>query len=298
MKALVTGGAGFIGSTLVRRLLKLGYEVIVIDNESGNGRGESIWNWRAENHVFDLADSSNYEKLKDLMWSVDYVFHMAADVSVQYCVEEPEKSYTNNMNCFVNVIGAAREANVRRFVFSSTSAVYGLTDKVASENDVISPLNAYSYSKYAGECLAKMYYELYGLQTVCLRYFNVYGPGQPSKGQYAPVLGIFEKQLASGQKLTIVGNGLQERDFVHVDDVVKANIAVATQDMDKYGEVYNVGTGKSISIIDLARKISDNIEYVAPRDGEARYSCADITKIQSDYDWKPQKTLDEWIDES
>ena len=105
MKALVTGGAGFIGSTLVRRLLKLGYEVIVIDNQSGNGRGESIWNWRAENHAFDLADSSNYEKLKDLMWSVDYVFHMAADVSVQYCVEEPEKSYTNNMNCFVNVIG-------------------------------------------------------------------------------------------------------------------------------------------------------------------------------------------------
>ena len=111
-------------------------------------------------------------------------------------------------------------------------------------------------------------------------------------------LGIFEKQLASGQKLTIVGNGLQERDFVHVDDVVKKiNIAVKTQDMDKYGEVYNVGTGKSISIIELANKISDNIEYVAPRDGEARYSCADITKIQSDYDWKPQKTLDEWIDE-
>ena len=296
MKALVTGGAGFIGSTLVKRLLEFDYEVIVIDNESGGGKAN--WNLEAENHDFDLADFSYYERLKNLMWSVDYVFHMAADVSVQYCVEEPENSYANNMNCFINVIGAARETNIKRFVFSSTSAIYGLLDKVAIETDDISPLNAYSYSKYAGECLAKMYYKLYGLQTVCLRYFNVYGPGQPSRGQYAPVLGIFEKQLASGQNLTVVGNGLQERDFVHVDDVVEANIVVAAQDMDKYGEVYNVGTGKSISIIDLARKISDNIEYVPPRDGEARYSCADTTKIQSAYGWKPQKTLDEWINES
>ena len=145
-KVLITGGAGFIGSTLVRRLLKLGYEVIVVDNESGNGRGESIWNWKAENHVFNLADSSNYEKLKNLMWSVDYVFHMAADVSVQYSIESPFESYSNNINSLFNVLEFAKRYKIGKVVFSSSAAVYGVTDKVCVETDATDPLNCLLYT--------------------------------------------------------------------------------------------------------------------------------------------------------
>lgn len=294
-KALVTGGAGFIGSNLVDTLLEKDYQVVVVDNESSKSRSEYYWNEYASNYNLDLSSKNNLEKLFDICEGVDYIFHMAADVSIPYCIENPVDSYVNNVNALLHVLEASRKANVEKLVFSSTSAIYGLTEKVCIETDNPNPLNPYSHSKYAGEQLIKMYYDLYGFRGVSLRYFNVYGERQPSTGQYAPVIGIFQTQHKNGQPLTVVGDGNQTRDFIHVSDVVNANITVATTDVETYGEVYNVGTGKNFSIKKIANMISTNHIHIPPRPAEARMSLANIHKIKSIYGWSPKVELEDWI---
>lgn len=293
--ALVTGGAGFIGSNLVDELLRQDYQVVVIDNESSKSRTEYYWNKNTRNYNFDLSCKDNLERLTNICKEVDYVFHMAADVSIPYCIEHPDESYTNNVNGLLYVLEASRKANVERLVFSSTSAIYGLTEKVCIETDNPNPLNPYSHSKYAGEQLIKMYYDLYGFRGVSLRYFNAYGERQPSTGQYAPVIGIFQTQHQNGQALTIVGDGNQTRDFIHVSDIVNANILAATTDVEIYGQVYNVGTGKNFSIKKIANMISDKQTHIPPRAGEAIMSLANNFKIKSTYGWQPKVELSEWM---
>lgn len=294
-KALVTGGAGFIGSNLVDELLKQDYKVIVIDNESSKSRTEYYWNKNTENYNFDLSSVDYLNELTRICKGVDYVFHMASDVSIPYCIENPDKSYTNNVNALLYVLEASRRADVNKLVFSSTSAIYGLSEKVCIETDKPYPLNPYSHSKYAGEQLVKMYNDLYGFCGVCLRYFNVYGNRQPTIGQYAPVIGIFQTQKNNNQPLTIVGDGEQTRDFIHVSDVVSANIAVAIKDVDVYGEVYNVGSSKNYSIKKIADMISDKQIHIPFRLAEARMSLADTNKIKNVYGWSPQVQLEEWM---
>jgi UDP-glucose 4-epimerase len=162
----------------------------------------------------------------------------------------------------------------------------------------VETLNTYSLSKFSGENLMKLYFDLYGLRTVSLRYFNAYGPRQPASGQYAPVIGIFKRQKDNGESLTIVGDGNQTRDFIHVSDIVNANIKAATIDTNTYGEVYNVGTGVHYSIKKIASMISDNHIHIPPRPAEARFSCANIHKIKSVYEWTPQINLETWIKEN
>lgn len=297
---LVTGGAGFIGSNLVDRLVDLCDKVVVIDNKSSKSRDEYYFNDRAINLDIDLSDSNNIESVKDILIEnkIRNVFHMAADVSVQFCVENPQRSYSNNILSTLNVLEASRISNMPdRFVFSSTSAVYGLTDKISTENDKVDCLNSYSYSKYAGENLVKMYHDLYGLNTISFRYFNVYGNRQATSGQYAPVMGIFMRQKEEGNPLTITGDGLQTRDFIHVSDVVDANILVC----EKYvqgscGQVYNVGSGRSYTIKKIGELIHNQAEHIAPRFGEARFSCASINKIKSTFGWEPKINLEEWLE--
>lgn len=162
------------------------------------------------------------------------------------------------------------------------------------ETDTIDNLNPYSVSKYAGEDLCKMYHTLWGLNTVCLRYFNVYGERMPSKGQYAPVIGIFLKQRKEKQRLTIVGDGLQRRDFVHVQDIVSANLSVS--DTKKcYGQSYNVGSGKNYSVIEIAKAISEDYEHIQARIGEARNTLADTTKLKNDTQWSAKHDVIDWI---
>lgn len=296
---LVTGGTGFIGSNLVDKLVDLCDKVVVIDNKSSKSRDEYYSNERAINYDLDLSNPQNIETIKNILIEnkIKNVFHMAADVSVQYCVENPQQSYSNNVLSTLNILESSRISNmIDKFVFSSTSAVYGLTDKISSETDSTDCLNSYSHSKYAGENLMEMYYNLYGLPTISFRYFNVYGNRQATKGQYAPVMGIFLKQRNEGIPLTITGDGLQTRDFVHVSDVVNANILVAnTHVQDSYGKVYNVGSGKGYSIRKIAELIHDRTEYIAPRFGEARFSCASINKIKSTFGWEPTVKLEDWI---
>lgn len=298
MKALVTGGAGFIGSNLVDLLLKNNYEVVVVDNECANSHDEYYWNSDAENYQFDLSSPENNEILTKISNGCDYIFHLASDVSIPYCIENPVESYLNNVSSLCNVLEVARKLKVKRVVFSSTAAIYGLTNKMCVETNPTDPLNPYSVSKLACENLMKMYYDLYNVQTVVLRYFNVYGPRQPKSGQYAPVMGVFFDQKKDGVPLTVVGDGRQTRDFVHVSDIASANLTVAEKDVNDYGQVYNVGTGREISIKNIAALISDNIVHIPPRLAEARKSIANVSKIKQVYGWESKVDLKDYIKEN
>ena len=294
MKSLVTGGAGFIGSNLVDRLLEIGHEVVVIDNEYSDVHEQFYWNPKAQNYKYDIRDYQNTRPLYD---GVDYVFHIAAEARIQPAILNPIEAVSINSVGTCTVLQCSREAGVKRVVYSSTSSGYGMNQSPNIETQPDDCLNPYSVSKVSGEKLCKMYTNLYGLPTILFRYFNVYGERQPLKGQYAPVVGIFLRQRAVGESLTIVGDGNQRRDFTHVRDVVQANILAATKevDSDAFGQLYNVGTGNNYSINQIARMISDNTINIAPRPGESRVTLANNQKLRRTFGWEPTIKLDDWI---
>ena len=296
MKALVTGGAGFIGSHLVDRLVSEGNRVVVLDNETSTNGSAPRWNSGAENHKLDVC---NYTATLDLYDGVDVVFHMAADSSIQSCITDPTSTIKNNVVGTATVLQCCKEKRVKRFVFSSSASVYGLCESVPTdETQPKNPLNGYALSKSMGEDLCKMYSNLYGLETVCLRYFNVYGERQPSKGQYAPVIGIFLNQVKNHSPLTVVGDGEQRRDFVHVSDVVDANMKASTVlpfNRRNWGEVYNIGCGKNYSVNRVAELIGGEVYHLPPRTGEIRNSLSDSTKANRELGWNPQVRLEDWI---
>ena len=294
MKSLVTGGAGFIGSNLVDALLDMGHEVVVIDNEYSDAHDHPYWNDDADNHKYDIRD---YENTRPLYDGIDYVFHLAAEARIQPAILNPIEAISINSVGTCTVLQCAREAKVKKLMYSSTSAAYGMNSQPNVETQPDDCLNPYSVSKVNGEKLCKMYTDLFGLDTVIFRYFNVYGERQPVRGQYAPVIGIFLRQLASGELLTIVGDGQQRRDFTYVKDIVNANIMAAISNADKeaYGQVYNVGSGINYSINEVASMISKDVKHISPRVGEARISLANVDKIYETFAWKPQQDLKEWI---
>ena len=294
MKSLVTGGAGFIGSNLVDGLLGLGHEVIVIDNEYSDAHDHFYWNDHTENYKYDIRD---YEKTRPLYDGVDYVFHIAAEARIQPAILNPVEAVSINSVGTCTVLQCSREAGVKKLMYSSTSAGYGMNSQPNVETQPDDCLNPYSISKVNGEKLCKMYTDLFDLDTVIFRYFNVYGERQPIRGQYAPVIGIFLRQLEAGQPLTIVGDGEQRRDFTYVKDIVNANIMAALSNADKeaYGQVYNVGSGVNYSVNEVAEMISNSVKYIPPRLGEARISLANIDKIYKTFAWKPQQSLESWV---
>ena len=294
MKSLVTGGAGFIGSNLVDRLLEIGHEVVVIDNEYSDAHDQFYWNDKAQNYKYDIRDYQNTRPLYD---GVDYVFHIAAEARIQPAILNPIEAVSINSVGTCTVLQCSREAGVKRVVYSSTSSGYGMNQSPNIETQPDDCLNPYSVSKVSGEKLCKMYTNLYGLPTILFRYFNVYGERQPLRGQYAPVVGIFLRQRAVGEPLTIVGDGNQRRDFTHVRDVVQANILAATKEVDSdvFGQLYNVGTGNNYSINQIARMISDNTINIAPRPGESRVTLANNQKLRRTFGWEPTIKLEDWI---
>jgi UDP-glucose 4-epimerase len=294
MKSLVTGGAGFIGSNLVDHLIQIGHEVIVIDNEYSDVHDQFYWNREAQNYKYDIRD---YEKTRPLYDGVDFVFHIAAEARIQPAIENPIQAVSINSVGTCTVLQCAREAGVGRVMYSSTSSAYGMNESPNVETQPDDCLNPYSVSKVNGEKLCKMYTRLYGLPTICFRYFNVYGERQPLRGQYAPVIGIFLRQRASGEPLTIVGDGNQRRDFTHVSDVVSANVLAATSSIDSefFGQVFNVGTGTNHSINQIAGMISKNKINLPPRPGESRVTLANIQKTKKTFGWEPKVKLEDWI---
>ena len=293
MKALVTGGSGFIGSHLVDKLIDQGYEVLVIDNESA----DSERFYRNEKAQYAKQDISNYQLTNTFYAGVDYVFHLAAESKIGPAIENPIAAAQKNVVGTCTVLQCAREWGVKKVIYSSTSSGYGNNPHPNVESQPDDCLNPYSVTKVAGEKLCKMYTDLYDLKTITFRYFNVYGDRAPQRGQYAPVIGIFNRQRTAGEPLTIVGDGEQRRDFIHVSDVVRANILAATMDVDdkSYGKVYNVGTGKNYSVNQIADWISYNQTNIPPRKGEVRESLAYIQRIKNTFGWKPRVDLEQWV---
>jgi UDP-glucose 4-epimerase len=293
-KSIVTGGAGFIGSNLVDGLLELGHEVIVIDNEFSDSHEQFYWNDKTNNHKLDIRD---YSKTRLLYDGVDYVFHLAAESRIQAAIANPIEAVSINSVGTATVLQCAREAGVKRVMYSSTSSAYGNNTIPNVETQPDDCLNPYSVSKVNGEKLCSMYTNLFGLDTVIFRYFNVYGNRQPTRGQYAPVIGLFLKQALNDQPLTIIGSGEQRRDFTHVSDVVSANIIAATKDVDKtsFGQVYNVGNGVNYSINEIAEMISSNSIYLAPRIGEMQETLCNSEKFRNTFGWDPKVSMKDYL---
>ena len=289
---LVTGAAGFIGSNLTDYLIRQGHQVICVDNKSADN-DSFYWNDKAWNVNADITD---YKAMKNVFNKVDYVFHLAAESRLQPAIQNPINAVHKNCVGTATILQCAREAGVKRFIYSSTSSGYGNNPYPNIETQPDDCLNPYSASKVAGEKFCKMYYNLYGLETVVLRYFNVFGHRSPQRGQYAPVIGIFQRQRDAGEPLTIVGDGSQRRDFVHVEDVARANYLASLMPLKGHeGEVFNVGSGNNYSIQEIADAISKNQVYINMRDGEMDTTLADISRIGSIIGWKPEIDVLQWV---
>ena len=292
-KALVTGGAGFIGSHIVDALVDRGYEVVVIDDESSTANAEFYYNDKAKYVKQSICNPHT----KTYYRGVEYVFHLAAHSRIQPALQNPIECVQTNVLGTATVLQYAREAGVKKVINSSTSSSYGLKNKPPLQEDMIpDPLNPYSVAKMGGEGLCKMYTDLFGLQCISLRYFNVYGERQPLAGTYAPVVGLFLRQWENDEPLTIVGDGEQRRDFTHVDDVVKANISCIDSTIPGY-QLINIGTGKNYSVNEIAAMISDKTVTLPERPGECRETLAVNTKAKYYLDWEPTIDIKDWINE-
>ena len=291
MRILVTGGAGFIGSHLVDRLIKENHKVIVIDNLT-TGKEENI-NPQAEFYNLDIYD---FEKIKPLFEKIDFVFHLAAIPQILVSIKDPVGTSKVNILGTINVFKAAIEAKVKRVIFASSSSVYGNQEKLPlKENMRPNPVNPYALQKLVGEQFAKLFTKLYGIPIISLRYFNVYGPRININSDYSSVIGKFLKQKAEGKPLTIFGNGEQTRDFCYIDDVVDATIKAMESKKLKGGEVINIGSGKSYSINYLANLIGGKRKYLTPREGDIKHTQADITLAKKLFTWQPKVSFEEGL---
>lgn len=297
MKYLVTGGAGFIGSNLVDELINNGNEVTCIDNESAESNSKFYWNDKAKNYPINICDYSS------LSWVFNrekpqIVFHAAAEARIQPTIDAPQLACDVNFVGTCNVLQACKENNVTRCVYSSTSSSYGLKNEIPLSEDMPRDcLTPYSVAKAAGEDLCKVYYKIYGVQTVTLRYFNVYGDREPIKGHYAPVIGRFLRQKREGIPMTVVGDGLQSRDFTHISDTIGANmLASTTQNKEAFGNVFNIGTGKNYTILQVASIIGGEYVHVPERKGEARHTLANISRSKRILGYEPKIDLKKYIE--
>ncbi|MEK7665112.1 MAG: SDR family NAD(P)-dependent oxidoreductase [Patescibacteria group bacterium] len=294
MKCLVTGGAGFIGSHLVDKLIEKKYKVVVVDDLSA-GKKENL-NQKA---VFYKVDICDFEKIKPLFKGVDFVFHLAAIPKVSSSVEDPAGTSKINILGTINVFKAALDNGVKRVVFASSSAVYGNQKKLPLKEDLkLNPLSPYGLQKLTGEQFAKLFTDLYKLPVVSLRYFNVYGPRIDFNSDYSLVIGKFLRQKAQKKPLTIFGLGNQTRAFCYVADVVSANIKAAESKKLKGGEIINIGQKKSFSINYLSRLVGGKVQHLQERAGDLVYSLSDISLAKKLLKWEPKYSLKQGLEET
>ncbi len=288
---IVTGGAGFIGSHLVEALIGAGHEVTVIDNFA-SGHREHI---PAEVTIIekDIRDKNLAAELH----GADGVFHVAGLPNVQESLEHPDQTHSVNLTGTLNVLLAAKAAGVSKVVFSSSAAVYGDTTAIPTpEDSSIVPLSPYGLEKYLGEQYCQLFSRIYGLSTVCLRYANAYGSRMANKGAYLSVVKIFLEQHLRNEPLTITGDGEQTRDCVHVRDIVRANILAMERKELKYGEVINIGSGRTVTVNHLADLIGGEKKYIPAR-MEIKHSLLDISRASKLLGWTPQVQLQQGIEE-
>lgn len=295
-KILVTGGAGFIGSNIVKTLLEKGAKVSVLDNFS-TGRRENTAPFKEKSN-FELmeGDLRSYTTVREAVRGKDFIFHQAALPSVQRSIDDPVT--TNNVNILgtLNVLEATKEFGAKRIIYASSSSIYGNSKVLPKKEDLpAQPLSPYALSKYVAERYCQLYYKIYGLETVSLRYFNVFGPNQDPNSQYSAAVPKFISSMKKGESPTIYGDGLQSRDFTWVDNVVEANILACQAERTKAaGQVFNIASGKAYNLLQLVdilnkllgRQIKPN--FSRARAGDVKHSLASIEKAKTNLGYEPK----------
>lgn len=301
-RCLVTGGAGFIGSHLIDRLLELGYEVIVIDDFS-LGKRENLEYHKNNPNLKIFTKDIRDKDIEELFKDVSIVFHLAAIPLVQFSIEFPEKTNDINVNGMLNVLETARKAGVKRFVYSASCSAYGDQEKLPLiETMSPNPMSPYALQKLVGEYYCKLYNLLFGMETVCLRYFNVFGPRHDPSGGYACLIPKSINLVLQGKNPEIYGDGENTRDFVYVKDVVNANILAATTSEEKtFGQVFNIGSGNNFSVNNVVKTIIGN-ESIKPEYKasviEPKDTLADISKARTVLKWNPKFSFEKGIEET
>jgi len=291
MKSLVTGGAGFIGSNLVDKLIKNGHQVVVLDNLSAGNSSKNLDHIKNKIEFVNIDVSSSQEAINKYFNKVDWVFHMAGLADMLPSIMEPNKYFKANVIGTLNVLNASKKYKVKKFLYAASASCYGTPSKYPTdEKSKIDPQNPYALTKFLGEQLVINWAKVYSMFNVSLRFFNAYGPRSSIKGAYGSVFNIFLAQKLAGKPLTIVGDGNQTRDFIHVFDLVDATIKAVEK--GKSGEVYNVGSGREVSINFIANLIGGDKFFVQKRLGETDRSLADISKIKKELNWRPKITIE------
>ena len=294
MRTLVTGGAGFIGSHLVERLLSDGHSVVVLDNFS-NGNPENLQqSERDPNLKLHRVDISNQEEVQPLFAKIDWVFHLAALADIVPSIQEPIKYHRANVDGTVAVLEASRAAGVKRFVYSASSSCYGIPEQVPTpETSPIRPMYPYALTKNMGEQCVMHWHQVYQLPCISLRLFNVYGPRSRTSGTYGAVFGVFLAQKLAGKPFTVVGDGNQTRDFIFVTDVVDAFVRAG--ECQNSGEILNVGSGNTYSVNRLVSLLGGDVIHLPKRPGEPDSTFADTQKIRRMFGWRPQVSFEEGV---
>ena len=301
MKALVTGGAGFIGSHIAEALCRRGAKVIALDNLSLGKSANLDWKRNSDELEFVKGDVSDENLLKRLLSGCDWIFHEAAMPSVPVSVAEPINSNTQNLDATLRLLVLARDAGVKRFLFASSSAIYGDTEVPAKHEQLPpSPLSPYALQKYAAEKYGQLFHQLYGLPAVSLRYFNVFGPRQAFNSPYSGVIAKFCTGMLAGKAPVIYGDGLQSRDFTYIENVVQANL-LAAESSNAPGKVFNVAGGQSISLLQLVEELnrltnqSLKPQFEPVRAGDVRSSLADISAAERELSYRCKITWQEGL---
>ena len=299
MKQLITGGAGFIGSHLVERMLASGHEVRVLDNFA-TGRRSNLEPFAADVELVE-GDIQSYERAFTAVKGCDTVFHLAALPSVPRSIQDPLTSHASNVTGLLNVLLAARDAGVRRVVYASSSSVYGANPQLPKHEDLVPmPISPYAVAKLAGEGYCRSFGEVYGLETVAVRYFNVFGPRQDPRSQYAAVIPNFITALLTGTSPVIFGDGEQSRDFTYVQNVIDANVLAMSVD-DAAGRLYNVACGQAVTVNELFSELRTitgaDVEavYHDGRVGDVRHSLANIDRARTELGYEPTVQLREGL---
>ncbi|MBL4761327.1 MAG: SDR family oxidoreductase [Gammaproteobacteria bacterium] len=295
MNVLITGGAGFIGSHLSRKMIADGHQVAVLDNLS-NGRKDNIADLlSSDRFTFHHADIRNEEDISSVFDEIDWVFHLAGVADIVPSIEDPREYFETNVTGTLNVLEAAKKAGVKRFIYAASSSCYGIPDVYpTNESSPIDSKYPYALTKYLGEELVMHWQQLYDMPALSLRLFNVFGPNSRTTGAYGAVFGVFLAQKMNNRPLTVVGDGNQTRDFTYIADVVSAFSMAAESDL--VGEVMNVGSGGTYSINELVNLLGGEITYIPKRPGEPDCTYAETTKIQTLLGWQPQVSFEQGVE--
>ena len=292
-RSIITGGAGFIGSNLTDHLVRIGHKVIVIDNFV-SGKKTNLSHHKKKNVKIIKIDISKSKNLYKYFKGADYIFHLAGLAEIIPSIKNPKKYFDNNVIGSLNVVEAAKKAKVKKFIYAASSSCYGTPKSFpTSEKSKIDLKHPYAVTKYMGEELIMKYASIFKMPNISFRFFNVYGPRLNTSGQYSAVIANFLSQMKTKKPLTLVGNGKQTRDFIHVDDLANAFIKVIKSNLAN--RIYNLGSGKRTSINTIAKIFGGKRKFVPNRPGEPKNSLANISKAKKEINWKPKITIEEGI---